>query len=661
VAIYHLSVKTISRSSGRSATAAIAYRAGERVVDVRSGLIHDYTRRRGIESTEILLPDRAPDWARDRSQLWNAAEQAELRKNSTVAREFEVAIPVELDRDQRSSLVRDFARELVVRHGMAVDVAIHEPGRDGDNRNFHAHILCSTRRLTSEGFTEKTRELDDQRSGEVLHWRSRWAELSNAHLERSGSVERIDHRSLEAQRKGALERGDTSSALELDRRPTIHLGPNVVQMEKRGVATERGDESRSVLKTNALIINLAEARKRLEALRAEHDRSNRSRHDRSPDFIIGQPTSRSGAERAGAAVSGANLEQSGRVPPPFARGRLRNLSQLSVVRFSERGEVLLPRDVPGHMVNQGAQSDNALRRGSDELKLPGGIGLVDSAKVRDLVKAREGERLPQVAANDASPELIKNQWAAERSQHLGKVLARAEKAQVRATDQMKRQEVKLKSHDQAMPQAPGGAFAGFKQATYEQAVTKWRGIRVGLEKRFQQIKNRLGLIGDYMRQSGSHGVVSKAERLAEQKAARAKPELAKTFAQIVEQEKAVAIAQRREQIQQRLTGKPQEKAMDQQTIDHLKSVSDANREKAERAELKELEKAGRLAAIQSDFNAEQKVDLNQITKQQGDAIAKELNADNDKGDQTKAARKIELLDRFKEKASRDRDDNSRGR
>jgi vacuolar-type H+-ATPase subunit I/STV1 len=226
---------------------------------------------------------------------------------------------------------------------------------------------------------------------------------------------------------------------------------------------------------------------------------------------------------------------------------------------------------------------------------------------------------------------------------------------------MKRQEVKLKSHDQAMPQAPGGAFAGFKQATYEQAVTKWRGIRVGLEKRFQQIKNRLGLIGDYMRQSGSHGVVSKAERLAEQKAARAKPELAKTFAQIVEQEKAVAIAQRREQIQQRLTGKPQEKAMDQQTIDHLKSVSDANREKAERAELKELEKAGRLAAIQSDFNAEQKVDLNQITKQQGDAIAKELNADNDKGDQTKAARKIELLDRFKEKASRDRDDNSRGR
>ena len=198
MAIFHLSVKTISRSAGRSATAAIAYRSGEKVMDERTGLVHDYTRRRGVEHTEIFLPENAPAWASQREQLWNAAELAEKRKNSTVAREFEVALPAELNREQRLELVREFARDLVQRHGMAVDVAIHEPGKEGDHRNHHAHILCSTRRLTPEGFKDKTRELDDQKSGEVSHWRERWAEMSNRHLENAGRQERIDHRSLES-------------------------------------------------------------------------------------------------------------------------------------------------------------------------------------------------------------------------------------------------------------------------------------------------------------------------------------------------------------------------------------------------------------------------------------------------------------------------------
>ena len=227
MAIYHLSVKTISRSEGRSATAGAAYRAGVEIVDERTGEVHDYTRRSGVESVEITLPEGAPTWAADRSALWNAAEKAETRKNSTVAREYELALPDELNADQRRELVREFAKELAERHGVAVDAAIHTPGREGDHRNHHAHVLTSTRRLGPEGFTEKTRELDSQQTGpkEVEHWRERWAGMTNQALERAGQVERVDHRSLKAQRDTVLALGRTDRADELDRTPTRHLGP----------------------------------------------------------------------------------------------------------------------------------------------------------------------------------------------------------------------------------------------------------------------------------------------------------------------------------------------------------------------------------------------------------------------------------------------------
>jgi hypothetical protein len=227
VAIFHLSVKTISRTAGRSATAAAAYRSGVEITDERTGEIHDYRRKAGVESAELFLPDGAPEWASDRAKLWNAAEQSEKRKNSTVAREFEVALPAELTGDQRRELAHAFARELVKRHGFAVDVAIHAPGKDGDSKNHHAHILCSTRKLTAEGFTEKTRELDDRATGaaEVTHWREQWAALTNAALERSGHAVRVDHRSLEMQ--------------GIDREPAIHLGPSATAIERRGEVSEK--------------------------------------------------------------------------------------------------------------------------------------------------------------------------------------------------------------------------------------------------------------------------------------------------------------------------------------------------------------------------------------------------------------------------------------
>jgi len=133
----------ISRSQGRSATAAIAYRVAERIEDRRTGLTFDYAARGGVDHTEILAPDHAPDWVRDRSELWNRVEESETRKNSQVAREVRVALPAELTHAQRVELVRDFAREQFVDRGMIADIALHAPGRDGDDRNHHAHILLA--------------------------------------------------------------------------------------------------------------------------------------------------------------------------------------------------------------------------------------------------------------------------------------------------------------------------------------------------------------------------------------------------------------------------------------------------------------------------------------------------------------------------------------
>ena len=241
----------ISRSQGRSATAAIAYRVAERIEDRRTGLTFDYAARGGVDHTEILAPDHAPDWGRDRSELWNRVEEAETRKNSQVAREVRVALPAELTHAQRVELVRDFAQEQFVGSGMIADIALHAPGRDGDDRNHHAHILLTTREIGPEGFTTKNR---DWNKVEVLEgWREAWARDSNIALKRAGIEDRVDHRTLEAQRDEALElasaareRGDegaelvqTVRAIELDRPPLPQLSPGAWQMKERGIEVGR--------------------------------------------------------------------------------------------------------------------------------------------------------------------------------------------------------------------------------------------------------------------------------------------------------------------------------------------------------------------------------------------------------------------------------------
>ena len=247
MAIYHLRATMISRSQGRSATAAAAYRVAERIEDRRTGLTFDYAARGGVDHTEIIAPDHAPDWVRDRSELWNRVEESETRKNSQVAREVRVALPDELTHAQRVALVRDYTQAQFVDRGMVADIALHAPGREGDERNHHAHILLTTREMDTDGFTTKNR---DWNKVEVLEgWREAWARDSNAALERAGIEERVDHRTLEAQRDearelatAARERGDegaelheTVRAMSLDRPPLPQLSLGAWQLKERGV------------------------------------------------------------------------------------------------------------------------------------------------------------------------------------------------------------------------------------------------------------------------------------------------------------------------------------------------------------------------------------------------------------------------------------------
>ncbi|WP_201556209.1 MobQ family relaxase [Psychrobacter immobilis] len=238
MAIYHLSVKTFSRSNGQSATAAVAYRAGAKIRCDHERRDHDYSKKRDVIHSEIFLPPNAPSWATDRQQLWNEVERAEKRKNSTVAREFEVALPNELNEQQRIALVQDFAKQIVARHGCAVDAHLHDDkGSYKSKENQHAHIMLSTRRLEPEGFTKKTRELDEKKSGEVIYWREQWAKTANEHLREYG-IE-IDHRSLKDQ--------------GLEREPTIKMGVAASALERKGVKTDRGDINREVAKYNKVL------------------------------------------------------------------------------------------------------------------------------------------------------------------------------------------------------------------------------------------------------------------------------------------------------------------------------------------------------------------------------------------------------------------------
>jgi hypothetical protein len=222
MAIYHLNAKVISRSNGQSATEAAAYRAAEKIHDERTAETFNYTRKKGVYSTEILTPNNAPDWMVDRSTLWNAAELFEKRSNSRTAREFDIALPTELTHPQKQELVRNFAQDNFVNKGLVADLAFHEI----DTHNPHVHIMITTRTVDENGLGSKDRFLD--KKDFLLKLRESWATYTNDALNQANISERIDHRTLKEQ--------------NISRIPQIHKGANVAAMMKRGIATERGDE-----------------------------------------------------------------------------------------------------------------------------------------------------------------------------------------------------------------------------------------------------------------------------------------------------------------------------------------------------------------------------------------------------------------------------------
>lgn len=267
MASYHCSMKSISRKVGRSATASAAYRAGVEILDERTGMNHDYSRKAGVVHAEMLLPDGE---TADRAALWNAVEAKHKRGDAVVAREIEVALPAELTDAQRQELAVSYGRELANRYGVAVDVAIHRPSREGDGRNHHAHVLMSACHVDPDmKMGAKAVELDPihcQRNGlenAADHERERWAALCNDALERSGLDVRVDHRSLEAQRAEAVEITQDPArppevrqqaeikADELNREPQVKLGPAASAMERKGIQTDRGDVVRAVQARNA--------------------------------------------------------------------------------------------------------------------------------------------------------------------------------------------------------------------------------------------------------------------------------------------------------------------------------------------------------------------------------------------------------------------------
>lgn len=227
MAIYHLNASVIGRSQGRSATGAAAYRAAVRIEDARTGLVFDYTRKRGVDSAEILVPHGD---APDRATLWNLAEHAERRVDAQVAREIVVALPCELHPEQMRDLVRTFVRDAFTNEGMVADIAFHHLA----GNNPHAHILLSLREWTGVGFGPKRREWNDR--GRCEHWRERWALRANEALAAAGSDARIDHRTLVEQAAEAAEAGRLVEAAALDRVPTVHERGSVVAIQRNAAA-----------------------------------------------------------------------------------------------------------------------------------------------------------------------------------------------------------------------------------------------------------------------------------------------------------------------------------------------------------------------------------------------------------------------------------------
>ena len=240
MAIYHASIKSFSRGKGESSVAAAAYRAGIDLVCTTSHKVHRYSHRHGVVSYQMLAPAGAPKWCLDAKVFWDLNEAHERRANSRLARELEVSLPNELGIKQRNTLAVALGQMLVDRYQAAVLVAIHEPSKEGDQRNHHTHLLMSARQVGPDGLGKRAGEAFDGRGGkgadEIREVRAIVSKMINAHLAAAGIDDSVDHRSLRDQRSAALARGDHEKAAELSRAPTQHKGQAITAILRRAEA-----------------------------------------------------------------------------------------------------------------------------------------------------------------------------------------------------------------------------------------------------------------------------------------------------------------------------------------------------------------------------------------------------------------------------------------
>lgn len=244
MAIYHLSMKIISRGNGQNAVASAAYRSGEKLIDEQDGTTKFYERS-VLPETHILAPDNVPKWVYDRQTLWNKVERCENRVNSQLSRELEIALPLELTNEEQTKLIKEFIQFNCVDKGMVADIAIH---RDHPE-NPHAHVMLTMREINQQGFQEKNR--DWNKVSYLEQTRKRWAEVCNKYLEKAHSLERIDHRSYKEQ--------------ELDLIPTEHVGVKGKMAERLGIELDNKVIQRNKIAEayNQKVISLQEKRDEL--------------------------------------------------------------------------------------------------------------------------------------------------------------------------------------------------------------------------------------------------------------------------------------------------------------------------------------------------------------------------------------------------------------
>ena len=427
MAIYHCSVKNIGRSGGKSAVASSAYRSGEKLEDLETGLSHDYTKKSGIEYTEIILCENAPKEYQDRATLWNEVQKVEKASDARLAREWELAIPKELSLEQGQKLVHDFGQSLAD-EGMCVDIAIHDKG-DG---NRHAHIMGTTRPIKENGewgakekkayalndkgeripvidpntgeqkvdsrnrkqWQRVTVEANDWNKREkVEEWRERWAEHCNRYLEKENQ---IDHRSYERQ--------------GVEQVPTIHEGYVARQIEQRGEVSDVCQVNRDIREYNKLTReqNLIERLrdKLVKEMKQLYERLARIKSGRRIDERVGEQTSGTGEasrpESRPAEQTGADREQA-------VRERLASLRSSGTSREVEKASTEPTRPEPtapeSTVANIGAflSQLNADERASEEKR----DNSATEREARDIQQERlnqEAERRAREAEQRARAE-----------------------------------------------------------------------------------------------------------------------------------------------------------------------------------------------------------------------------------------------------------------